>query len=224
MARTDAEIQHAVVRQIHADDRLSAAEISVACADGAITLEGVAPTYAARIAAESDTREIPGVRTVDNRTLVQRPAALYRPSDDELRVHLERHYLWNPHLKSGKIAVRVDEGVVRLSGSVDAFWKKIRAEEMAYDIGGVLAVFNDLAVFPARPRDDAEIVEAIEAGVARGGQADVSALSIHAHNGDVALKGPVSDWNALHAVYRIAMHTNGVTGITNALVISPKAE
>jgi osmotically-inducible protein OsmY len=224
MYSRDTRIQRETAEHLHWDNRLSTAEIGVRCSDGVVTLQGVVPTCAARIAAEADAGDIPGVQRIQNDTIIQHPIEMYRPDDTELRIHIERQFLWNPHFKSARIAVSCDEGEVTLSGGVDAYWKKIRAEEMLYDIGGVLAVHNDLVVNPARARSDRELEQMVTAAIVRAGAADIDTLTICADRGVVRLEGLVPDWNVMHAIVRIAMHTEGVTDIINATAISPKAE
>src|SRR5437899_6431618 len=75
---------------------------------------------------------------------------------------------WEARVQPNEIGVAVKDGVVTLTGWVDAYTKKWAAEEAAHHVRGVKAVANDIEVKLPGPskRTDADIaaaaVEALE--------------------------------------------------------------
>jgi osmotically-inducible protein OsmY len=52
----------------------------------------------------------------------------------------------DPDLNASDITVKMDQGAVILSGSVDSRWEKRQAEDIAYSVAGVSEVINKLRV------------------------------------------------------------------------------
>src|SRR6185503_19066911 len=84
-------------------------------------------------------------------------------SDLEIQKDVMAEIMWQPFLKSSEIGVAVKNGVVTLSGQVDAYSKKLAAEKAAKKISGVKAVAEDIqvGVSPGFRKTDAEIAEAV---------------------------------------------------------------
>jgi len=62
------------------------------------------------------------------------------PPDNEIKEHLENLFRWNQEMSQEYVRIAVTGGTVMLEGTVDAYWKKLRAEQMAASVKGVLGV------------------------------------------------------------------------------------
>lgn len=223
MAYTDDEIKRIVLDQISWDYRIGYSAIEVAVNNGEVVLDGTVPSFSARQAAEADVLQVPGVTGVKDRMTIKFPGNVALPSDSEIQIRLLNRFLWNPNIEASKVKVKVDKGIVMLDGTVDAYWKKIRAEEMVYEVQGVLHVNNELVVVPTHTYADRAIAEDIMAALKRNFELDHDRIEIDVDNGNVTLSGTVSELRQIHAAYRIARFTRGVRDIINLLKVRQKA-
>lgn len=217
--RASEDIKKDVIDQLYWDDRIDASNVKAEVTNGAVTLTGSVPTYAARQAAQEDAWLIPGVSSVDNLLEVAYPTEFERPTDAELQANLSTAMSWEPHLPGSDIEVSVQGGWVTLNGSVDAYWKKLRAEEIATTLTGVLGVTNELAVVPSDAYEDRLIADNIVAALDRNVHVDAESVDVRVNNGVVTLSGSVSSLPAFRAAQETAEYTAGVIAVNNELVI-----
>jgi len=132
---------------------------------------------------------------------------------------------WEPLLKDTKIAVSVTDGVATLTGIVDGYLKKSKAEEVAKGVTGVKAVVEKIAVqfINETDRNDQEIaLEAIQA-LKKDGQVPHDRIKVTVENGWVTLTGNVP-WNYQKEAARNAVrHLDGVKVFTNDIRIQPES-
>lgn len=221
---TDKQIKKHIVEQLYWDDRVNAADVRVTSVDGRVVLAGNVPHYTALQAAERDAWRVPGVKSVENQLVIRYPAEAAIPADDELRLNILSKLLWSSDVDPATIEVSVAAGVATLEGTVDSYWKKVKAEVLAYDVIGVNLVENRLAVVPTRDILDEAIGESIMAALARTRGVDLAAVDVQVENGVVTLSGAVPDYKTLQAVRGAAVHTLGVVDVQTELVISRAKE
>lgn len=129
---------------------------------------------------------------------------------------------WAPNVNSTGIGVSVDGGAITLSGEVDSYPERRRAEEAALRVRGVTAVAEKITV-----RDlwgavnDSDIAR--EATEALQRDIDVPHDSVKAvvHNHWITLSGPVHWQFQRKAAERAVRGLKGVTSIQNAITIEP---
>lgn len=216
---TDEQIKREVVDRLYWDSRVDASDVSVEVSQGEVNLRGNVPTYIAKRAAEIDARLIPGVTGVHNRLDIEYPTTLRIPSDQEIATNIKNLLSWNASIDIKDISLAVVDGFVTLKGTVDSFWKKLRAEELVLDLQGVNGITNELAVVPSEDVLDKRIAEDIVASMKRGAAIDVDALDVTVDGGVVTLSGSVPSWMARTAAYDIAKHTVGVRNVINRLAV-----
>ena len=147
-------------------------------------------------------------------------------TDGDIERDVKEELKWDPDLDASDIAVSVKGGVVTLAGFVKSFTDKYEAEAAAKRVAGVAAVANDIEVrLPAiDQRPDPDIAR--DAVAAIKSQLPISSehIKIVVKNGWVTLEG-TAEWQyqrntAETAVRRI----KGVKGVTNSIVLKPRAE
>ena len=147
-------------------------------------------------------------------------------TDGDIERDVKEELKWDPDLDASDIAVSVKDGVVTLAGFVKSFTDKYEAEAAAKRVAGVAAVANDIEVrLPAiDQRPDPDIAR--DAVAAIKSQLPISSehIKIVVKNGWVTLEG-TAEWQyqrntAETAVRRI----KGVKGVTNSIVLKPRAE
>jgi len=219
--RLDERIKKQVVDSLYWDDRVDAAEVAVSVEDGRVELDGSVPSYTAKLAARDDAWVVDGVKSIDDQLEVSLPSTPSLPSDDDIRDSIQSALRWDPELYSFKIDVDVSAGWVTLEGTVDAYWKKIRAERVITDVWGVLGVTNKLAVVPEGDITDERIAEDIVDAIDRNLNIDVDNVDVKVEEGDVTLTGTVSTLAAKSAAYDAALYTIGVRNVMNNLIVEP---
>lgn len=85
-----------------------------------------------------------------------------RTTDEKLQKEVLDELKWDARVTPNEIGVSVKDGVVTLTGYVDAYSKRWAAEEAARRVRGVLAVANEIEVrLPSSSeRTDADIAAA----------------------------------------------------------------
>jgi osmotically-inducible protein OsmY len=75
-------------------------------------------------------------------------------TDEQIRNDVYAELKWDPQVQGREIGVVVKDGIETLTGWVDSYPKKWRAEEDAQRVAGVKAVANDIEVKLAVERKD----------------------------------------------------------------------
>ncbi len=217
---SEEQIKKDVVEQLYWDQRVDAATITVEVSGGKVTLDGMVPTYWARQAAESDCFTVLGVTAVVNNLKVEHPNKGKVPADQEIETRIKNLLMWNPEVDATDINLSVVSGLVTLVGAVDSYWKKIKAEELAGTIYGVVEIINDLAVVPSDRVVDKVIGDDISEALDRHKDINPDGIDVEVKDGVVYLSGAVSDWPAYQAVQDTARYSPGVIDVENQLIIT----
>jgi len=143
VARSVEEIEEAIQDALLYDPRVLAANVTPEVVGSTVTLRGAVDNLKAKRAAEQVARNTVGVRYVTNRLKV-RPGASF--SDQQLEQDIQNAILRNPYVDRFEIAVRVENGIAFLSGTVDSYFEKSKADDIASSVRGVVAVRNNLDV------------------------------------------------------------------------------
>jgi osmotically-inducible protein OsmY len=148
VARSDAEIERAVRDALMFDPRVLSFNPTVSVRDGVVTLTGTAENLAAKRAAGQDARNTVGVWRVRNYLKV-RPGRILTDENivRAIRLALGR----DPYVDRYQIRVTSYNGYVHLTGTVDSYTERARAEDIASRVNGVVDVRNYLVVdYPLR--------------------------------------------------------------------------
>jgi osmotically-inducible protein OsmY len=212
-------IKQNVEDQLYWDSRIDESNVTVEVTDRKVTLIGSVPTYTAKQAAETDAWVVPGVVSVKNQIAVKYPSAVSVPTDDEIGANIKNVFIWNPVIDETDINVNVTAGIVTLKGTVDSFWKKKRAEELALDMRGVLDVTNELSVVPTKGFVDESIAKDIISALERNVNVNVDNIDVEVKEGIVTLTGTVPNWYGFLAAHDAALYTPGVVDVENYLTV-----
>lgn len=217
-ARSDAQILKDLLDHLSWDGRVEAAGVDVRIENGRVLLLGSVPSFTARRAAEMDALRIPGVKSVDNRLQVDPDPG--PPTGDAVARRIRMILDWSLEVDdAGEIDVRIAEGRVTLTGSVDALWKKERIGELASIPAGVLRVYNNITVLPSERVADEAIAGRILRAIARTAGGAAGRVSVTVRNGKVVLSGQVPSWAAGQLVLEAALYTGGVVEVENGLQV-----
>jgi osmotically-inducible protein OsmY len=143
----DLWITSAVKMRLLADGRTPGLDVDVDTLGGRVTLFGLVPSAEARTAAVEDARKVAGVRAVDDALQVV-PAArrpVVEATDDDVERRVKDALARHAGIDRG-VGVAVENGVVRLTGTVPSNDQRLRAAVAARTAPGVRAVRDDLQV------------------------------------------------------------------------------
>ncbi|MFW5775109.1 MAG: BON domain-containing protein [Chitinivibrionales bacterium] len=217
MSRRAEEIKRDVIEQLDWDDRIKQDDIQVEYREGSIHLSGTTHSYVSKMAAEYDAWSVAGVLSVDNDIVIKPEDQTLE--DEHIRRHVMHLLMWSPSINANDISASVTGGTVILRGTVDAYWKKVRAAKTVADVHGVMDVINRLTVVPSHDIVDESIAENIIDALGRIKGVEVGKIDIEVNDGHVHLQGSVPDWNAFRAVENIVYGSTGIRDVTNDLLI-----
>ncbi len=139
----DTEIASNLRNTLEWNPTLDSSRIEVSVHEGTVTLNGSVDSYWQRSRVEQLVSNIGGVTEVHNLLKVEPAGGI---SDDEIRKDIESTLARNTFIDSSRINVRVDKGVVTLSGTVDDYLTYRTAQDIANFTSGVIDVQNDLVI------------------------------------------------------------------------------
>ena len=145
-------------------------------------------------------------------------------SDIEIQKDVIEQLKWEPFLNSAQIGVAVKNGIVTLSGQVDAYSKKVLAEKTAKKVAGVKAIAEDIhvGISPAYKKSDTEIAEAVVNALKWHTMIPEDKIKVSVDEGNVKLEGDV-EWEYQRNQAKTAIENLiGVRFVTNLIAVKPK--
>lgn len=145
-------------------------------------------------------------------------------TDMQIQTDVMEELKWEPSLYASSIGVSVKNGIVTLSGIVDAYSKKLAAEKAAKKVSGVKALAEDIqiGVSPSYRRTDTEIAEAVLNILKWHSAVREEKVKIKVEDGTVTLEGEV-DWEYQRYNARMAIeNVQGVRSVINLIKVKPK--
>ena len=149
---SDQTLRDSVAKELESDPEVVATYISVAAADGAVTLRGHVATYHEKHVAVRAAERVPAVRAIADEVEVREPS-LHERADDEIAAKIAE--LRGRNIDSpDSVAVQVRDGRVVLHGTVGSEAERDAVERAAHGLVGVRAVDNLIEVeSPSQPAD-----------------------------------------------------------------------
>jgi osmotically-inducible protein OsmY len=240
--KSDKEIADAVSDALLYDPRVSFFKVTPEVSEMTVTLRGTVDNLKAKRAAAEDARNTVGVRRVENRIKV-RPTELR--SDRKIEEKISRAFLRDPYLESYEITVDVRNGVANLYGTVDSYFEKSQADDVASRVNGVIMVDNNLVVqrkeapytydpyvdnwysydfnsyyrSPPHPfANDWQIKKDIEDELFWSPFVDADDVNVTVEEGVATLTGSVDSWSEYHAAANNA-YDGGAVYVDNELAV-----
>jgi VCBS repeat-containing protein len=215
LMKSDSQLQLDVLDELKWEPSIDANEIGVAVHDGIVTLTGYVPSYAEKLAAERAAARVSGVKAIAEEIEVKLPGSIRR-TDAEIAEAALNALEWNVVLKD-KIMVKVEHGIVTLTGDVDWNYERDAAQRAVENLTGVRRVHNRINV-RVRP-SIADVKEQIKKAFERSATLDAAKIEVDSHNGQVTLKGKVRSMAERTDAESAAWAAPGVTSVRNELRI-----
>jgi osmotically-inducible protein OsmY len=119
-----------------------------------------------------------------------------------------------------RLLVIVIDGVVFLTGQVDALWKKRLAKSMISEIPGVRDVILRRLVVSGEKLSDKVIEARIRAVIKHATALDLETLDISVANGKVVLKGPVENYRDRKRIEEMVCNLKCIRDVENVTIVS----
>lgn len=250
----DAALMSKIKSALAQTKRLHGYSIGVECKEGMVALIGEVPTEIDKQLATELAQEVVGVKEVNNQLQIT-PEATPQPGENkplnftvnvedlELQANLRERLLAVPELKAQKIAVKVQNRQVTLTGQVATEAQKARAEELLRNYPKVATVQDHLRLgnAPATPNaekglpptppstapiavKDAETMRQVKAAFAtnRADFSAVNAIQVVCQNGSITLSGTVATRAERALAERLTKEVAGVKEVKSFLVVAAK--
>jgi osmotically-inducible protein OsmY len=183
-----------------------------------VTLTGFVTSYAEKTAAERAARRVKGVKAIAEEIEVRLPSHTKR-ADDEIAARAIDILKWQVGVPADRITLKVEKGVVTLTGEVDWQFQKTEADHVVHKLSGIVSVINQIRV--ASPVYAFEIREKIEKALQRTAELEASRIIVESEGGRVILKGKVRAWYERDIAERAAWSAPGVTEVQDHITIEP---
>jgi len=144
-------------------------------------------------------------------------------TDQEIQKDVIAELRWEQGVDASEIGVAVKDGVVTLTGKVDTYLKKWRAEEAAHRVSGVTAVANDIEVRTIGERTDTDIAAAAVHALKWDASLPAEKVHVTVDKGWVTLKGEVEWQFQKQEAERVVRRLWGVKGVSNLITLKPVA-
>lgn len=214
----DIELQCRVLDELKWEPSVEAAHIGVTAKDGVITLSGHVQSYAEKIAAEHAVRQVKGVKAIAQEIDVRLPST-QKHADDDIAKRAVDIIHWSVSVPSERLKVKVEHGVITLSGEVDWQYQKARAEAEVRFLGGVVGVINNITLKPSvKPQ---EVRQKIKSALERAADVEAGFIGIDVDGSKVTLNGKVHSWAERTAATHAAWSAPGVTHVVDRMSIQP---
>ncbi|MBD3182438.1 BON domain-containing protein [Candidatus Poribacteria bacterium] len=183
----DKDIKSALEIELTTDEGVASHLIDVNITDGIVTLSGSVDSILSKERAVKVARSIKGIRSVVDRIEVK-PV---EQSDNQIRKNVEDALFNDPATDSYEIKVKVNDGMVTLSGNVDSYAEKDLCEQVAKGVKGIKEIDNNIYVDYELERPDYEIKEDVEKLLESDIRVDDGLVEVEVVDGKVNLSGTV---------------------------------
>jgi len=146
-------------------------------------------------------------------------------TNEELQRDVQNAIKWEPQLHAAEIGVTAKDGVITLMGSVDAYFKKVEAENAAKNVDGVKAVVEEIEIkYSNSAKSDQDIANDALKALIDNWNVSEEKIQLKVEKGWVTLEGYVT-WNyQKEAAEKSIGHILGVKGVTNHIKIKAKVQ
>ena len=147
-----------------------------------------------------------------------------KKTDSDIKKQVMRELKWDSRIAWAEIGVQVSDGIVTLTGTVNSLAKKHAAQEAAHRIGGVLDVANEVVVTPSGDlvKTDEDIARAVRHILEWDALVPDERIKSTVSDGWVTLEGDVDLWREREDAEKSVLRLEGVIGVANEIVVSPR--
>ncbi|MBU3593665.1 BON domain-containing protein [Polynucleobacter sp. 71A-WALBACH] len=145
-------------------------------------------------------------------------------TDLEIQKDVLTELMHDPHIHAGHIGVEVSNGVVTLSGHVESYYEKWKAEKATKQVKGVNALAQEIKVIlpGSSTRSDSEISYQIQSLINWSNINPDNNIKAKVEAGFITLSGTVESHSQKELVQHLIANLIGITGICSLINVEPK--
>ncbi|MDD3723562.1 MAG: BON domain-containing protein [Lutibacter sp.] len=219
--KTDYEIKEDVLSKLPWQPNIDETKIGVIVENGVVTLSGIVDNYTKKIAAEKAAKAVKGVKAVALNIEVKYRTE-YKKTDKEIAKAVVNALTWDTSVPEDKIAVKVEDGWVYLSGKLKWFYQKDAAKKAVENLLGVKGVVNSIQIKQAV--EPSQIKERITKAFKRSADVNAKKVSVVVDGYTVILRGTVNSIAEKDEAQRAAYLAPGVYEVKNELKVQYQRE
>lgn len=212
----DRVIQKMVRDELEWEPSIDAADVDVTVEAGIVTLNGHVANYLQKVAAEGAVKRVKGVRGYVDRLEIR--VLAHADSDEALANRVANLIDWHVSVPKNAVKVKVEKGMVTLTGKVDWNFQRAAAEQGVRAIYGVRGLINQIEVKPHVEVSD--VKKRIEDALSRQAEIDADRIKVTVEGGKVRLDGKVRGWFERDVAERAAWAAPGVSAVDDRVAIS----
>ncbi len=213
----DKSLRNVLLEELDWDPSFDSADVGVQVADGVVTLTGHVRSYAEKVAVEKACARVKGVRAIAQDIEIRLPS-LKKTADDEIAKRALDILAWTVSVPHNRIQVRVQHGIVTLTGECDWQYQKEAAEEAVRKLGGVVGVSNLISLKPRAFAGD--IKRKIEDALKRSAEAEAGNIRVSVVGGKVTLEGKVRAFYERNVIESAAWAAPGVLEVEDLVQVT----
>jgi osmotically-inducible protein OsmY len=212
----DSDLQQVVLSELRWDPSVDAEHIGVTAKAGVVTLTGHVESFAEKRAAEAAAGRVRGVRAIAEEIEVRLPFDNRRDDEDLAAAALER-LAWDVSLPRNAIKVKVEKGLLTLTGEVTWEYQRHAAEQDVQRLLGVIRVSNQISI---KPRVNVgNLSDDIMHALHRSWFFDPQTIKVTARGGKVHLTGTAASVHDRQLAAATAWAAPGVTDVQNDVIV-----
>jgi osmotically-inducible protein OsmY len=228
--RPDEELADGVRNALLIDPAADSYQIDVEANDGLVTLKGTVESWAEKQLAAHVAKGVRGVTKIKNQIDIQ---PTVERTDAEIKDDVQRRLDMDVRVDAGLIDANVNDGRVRLSGTVGSAQEKWQAYSDAWVSGTTTVTVDDLKVewwardqmkriYRTETPSDDEIRQAVKDAFLYDPRVLSFKPTVTVDGGVVTLRGEVDSLSAKRAAAGVAENTVGVWRVRNHLRVRPE--
>lgn len=211
----DKELRQLVIDELEYEPSVDAADIGVAAENGVVTLSGHVADYVQKMAAERAAWRVKGVKGIAQKIEVRLPGDK-KWNDDEIAQRVLNILAWNTLIPKDCVRVKVSDGWITLSGSVNWNYQRQAAENEVWKLSGVKGVTNGITLASAVQAGD--VKRRIQDALKRHAEVEADAVRVDVRSdGTVRIEGRVDNWSEMQAVEHAVWSAPGVQRVDDHL-------
>ncbi len=214
---SDKILRQDIIDELDFDPSIGSAHIGVAVDKGIVTLTGHVGSYMERVAAEKAAQKVRGVRGVIEEIKV-RFTGEAPPRDEDLAHRAVQMLDWSALVPGNGVQVKVQDGIVTLTGRVGWQYQKEEAFRAIRRLAGVAGIINMIEVKPAVSAEN--VRSKIEAALKRNAEVEADHIKVSVKGDTVTLDGSVHAWSERKLAENAAWSASGVRAVEDRLTLA----
>tara|TARA_R110002020_G_scaffold32448_4_gene99831 strand:+ start:2965 stop:3612 length:648 start_codon:yes stop_codon:yes gene_type:complete len=213
----DRTLKQDIIDELEFEPSIDATDIGVAVEGGIVTLSGHVTSFAQKGTIERLVSRIKGVKGIAEEIDVRYPGTS-GTADDEIAKRVLNSLKWSSVVPADKVQVKVQDGWVTLSGTLDWNYQKTGAADAVRNLHGVIGITNQIEL---RPRvSSIDVKKHIEDSLKRNAELEARSIRVNVAGNKVTLEGNVKAWHERRIAEQAAWSTPGVTTVDDRLTIA----